>query len=545
MQDEQRILIVDDQACNLAALESTLRKTGAGVVRATDGSGALAACDDHEFALVILDVHMPKMNGYELAEHIRINKNNQHVPIIFLTADQGQDFRGYEAGAVDFLNRPFHPKILISKAQVFLQLDRHKRELQETAARFRSLANNIPGMTYRGRPDWTTEVIFNSAQILGLDAKTFVQNGKTWLDRIHPDDKERVIHESEQLSRRPTSMQQEYRIFNEDGGIRWVEDHKSSRFDEEGNFSGVDGVVLDISQRKQAEKDRDTIEVQLQQAQKLESIGRLAAGIAHEINTPIQYIGDNTRFIQEAATDLFQLIDKYQELLRAARNGDVNSELIAEVEAAADQADVEYLKEEISPAIQQSLEGVDRAAKIVRAMKEFSHPGSDDKTPVNLNHAIESTLTVARNEWKYVAEVVTDFDPNLPMIPCLPGEFNQVILNLIVNASHAIAEVVGDGHQGKGTITVKTLFQEPWAELRIQDTGCGIPEALRNKIFEPFFTTKEVGKGTGQGLAIARSVVVEKHGGKLDFETAPGQGTTFIIHLPTSSEDSPREGAGQ
>jgi signal transduction histidine kinase len=165
-------------------------------------------------------------------------------------------------------------------------------------------------------------------------------------------------------------------------------------------------------------------------------------------------------------------------------------------------------------------------------MKEFSHPGTKEKVLVDLNHAINSTITVARNEWKYVADIETDFDPSLPLIPCQAGEFNQVILNLIVNAAHAIANVVRDGGFEKGKIKIQTRNCLEWAEIRVQDTGSGIPEGVRTRIFDPFFTTKEIGKGTGQGLAIARSVVVDKHGGTIHFETETGKGTTFVIHLP-------------
>jgi PAS domain S-box-containing protein len=278
--------------------------------------------------------------------------------------------------------------------------------------------------------------------------------------------------------------------------------------------------------------ERRFLEAQLTQTQKLESIGRLAAGIAHEINTPTQYVGDNTRFLQDAFGDLRQLMEKYGNLLTASKNGGVSPELINEVESAAQEADVEYLLEEIPQAISQSLEGVDRVAHIVRAMKEFSHPGVEEKTSVDLNKAIESTITVARNEWKYVADMVTELDASLPLVPCLPGDINQVFLNIIVNAAHAIADVVGDGSEDKGTIAIATRRDGDWVEVRISDTGKGIPESVRSRIFDPFFTTKEVGKGTGQGLAIARSVVVDKHGGTITFETEAGKGTTFIVRLP-------------
>jgi signal transduction histidine kinase len=292
------------------------------------------------------------------------------------------------------------------------------------------------------------------------------------------------------------------------------------------------------------EHQRDLIEVELRQAQKLEAIGRLAAGIAHEINTPTQYIGDNTRFAQDAFGDLGRLVAQYEKLLAASQQGAVTPELLATVEQARQSADLPYLLTEVPKALEQSLEGVGRVTRIVRAMKEFSHPGTGQKTLLDLNHAIESTLAVARNEWKYVAELATEFDPTLPPVPCLPGEFNQVILNLIINGAHAIAEVAGGSGKGKGRISVRTQRVEEWAEIRIGDSGSGIPEEIRGRIFEPFFTTKGVGKGTGQGLAIARSVVVDKHGGTISFETETGKGTTFIIRLPLKEKMSGAGGAG-
>lgn len=288
----------------------------------------------------------------------------------------------------------------------------------------------------------------------------------------------------------------------------------------------------DITQRR-------ILESQLAQSQKLESIGRLAAGIAHEINTPTQYVGDNTRFLQDAFGDISTLLEKYDQLLKASKENAIPPELIEDVESTAQTADVEYLVEEIPAAIKQSLEGVERVAKIVRAMKEFSHPGVEGKTPIDLNKSIESTVTVARNEWKYVADMETNFDPNLPLVTCLPGDLNQVFLNMIVNSAHAIADVVGDGSNGKGTIRISTRHVRSaernagdWAEVRIGDTGVGIPKDVISKIFDPFFTTKQVGKGTGQGLAISYNVVVEKHGGTIDVESEVGKGTTFIIRLP-------------
>jgi PAS domain S-box-containing protein len=283
--------------------------------------------------------------------------------------------------------------------------------------------------------------------------------------------------------------------------------------------------------------ERRLTEVEIAQSQKLESIGQLAAGIAHEINTPIQYVGDNTCFLQDAFKDLGRVVEECARLLQVVQGGGPAAEAAAEVRRVVDEIDLTYLQTEIPRAIQQSLDGVHRVATIVRAMKDFSHPETEEKTPCDLNRGIESTITIARNEWKYVAETVTDLDPDLPLVTCLPGEFNQVMLNLIVNAAHAIADAQKADPERKGIITVKTAKVDAWARIDVTDNGAGIPEHVRPRIFDPFFTTKPVGKGTGQGLAIARSIVVDKHGGQLRFDSEIGVGTTFSIRLPI---DPPR-----
>jgi len=274
------------------------------------------------------------------------------------------------------------------------------------------------------------------------------------------------------------------------------------------------------------------LQQQLTQTQKLESIGQLAAGIAHEINTPTQYIGDNICFLQEGLADIIKLLAKYGQFYRSVKKDFSDNSLVAEIEQALQETDLEYLLNEIPKAIKQSQEGVERVANIVRAMKDFAHPGSSTKTPVDLNRAIESTITVSRSEWKYVAQLEVHFDLELPMTPCLLGEFNQVILNLIKNAADAISESAPADSLATGLITIATQKQDKWAEIRISDNGVGIPDSIKSKIFDPFFTTKEVGKGTGQGLSIAYSIIVDKHQGTINVESEPGQGTTFIIRLP-------------
>ena len=277
---------------------------------------------------------------------------------------------------------------------------------------------------------------------------------------------------------------------------------------------------------------RKIMESQLIQAQKMESIGQLAAGIAHEINTPTQYVGDNVHFLQDSFEDLKKVLVKYEALKNRVREEGTCRDLLGEVEEAIRETDMGYLTEEIPRAFGQTLDGVERVSRIVKSIKAFAHPGLQDKVWFDINKAVENTLLVARNEWKYVADAVTDLDPSLPQVLCVPGDINQVLLNILVNAAQAVSEATDGGARGKGKISLSTRRDDAWVEIRISDTGKGIPVEVRSKIFDLFFTTKEVGKGTGQGLAISYAAVVERHHGSIAFDTEVGQGTTFIIRLP-------------
>jgi signal transduction histidine kinase len=279
-----------------------------------------------------------------------------------------------------------------------------------------------------------------------------------------------------------------------------------------------------------------TAQAHLLQAQKLEAIGELASGIAHEINTPIQFIGDNAQFLTVVAPDIAEFHREALKLAEMAADTPDLAEPVASVLKAADTADLSSTDEEIDDALAEIREGVARIAEIVRAMKDFAHQGGDSKTPIDLNATIETTIAVARNEWKYHCEVALDLDDGLPSVPALAGPLKQAILVIVVNAAQAVQEAVGDSGR-KGTIAISTSQRGDSAVLKITDSGLGIPEKIRDRIFDPFFTTKEVGRGSGQGLTICRSAIVEQHGGTLDFETEPGVGTTFIITLPLHIEE--------
>lgn len=273
--------------------------------------------------------------------------------------------------------------------------------------------------------------------------------------------------------------------------------------------------------------------VELIQARNLESIGTLAAGIAHEMNTPIQFVTDNVNFLSDTFKELLKFIGLYRSLLLNCNPGEKTKEAIDTGFEFEREMDLPYIESEVPDAFLQTIEGLERVAKIADAMKDFSYIGSEEKKMSDINKAIESTIMVAGNTWKYVATMEAKYDVDLPKIMCLLHDINQAIMNLIINAAYAITQVVGDGIAGKGKIMVKTSKNtEDTILISVSDTGTGIPKKIRDKIFDPFFTTKEIGKGTGQGLSIAYSAVVEKHGGKLTFETEEGKGTTFYIELP-------------
>ncbi len=324
---------------------------------------------------------------------------------------------------------------------------------------------------------------------------------------------------SQQPSRRSVSPHRKHR--KKDGSIIDVEIHFQ-------RIHLTDCAAILVAVQDVTERNR--MEVELRHGQKMQAVGELAAGIAHEINTPIQFVGDNVRFLHDSFADLLALLDKHEQL-RETLAAQGASELLGEVKAAAEKADIHFLRKEIPTALDQTVEGVGRVATIVQALKKFAHlDQSHEMAPADLNEALESTLIVAQSELKYVADVETTFG-NLPLVPCHLGDLNQVFLNLLVNAAHAIGDVVKQTGR-KGRIRVETGIVADCVQVAVSDTGNGIPPEIRGRVFEPFFTTKGVGKGTGQGLALAHAIVVERHGGTVTFESEVGKGTVFYVRIP-------------
>jgi PAS domain S-box-containing protein len=515
-----RLLLVEDNPADARVVERHLRDAGLSQVL-TDvvqtAGEAIQRLQTVEYDLVLLDLGLPDAQGLQALRALKSVADL--TPIIVLTGsdDYKQGLVAVREGAQDYLEkRRVNAGMLSRIVSYSVERNNFHRDLVRATRRYQDLFNNVPVALFTANRDGVFKTA-NAAFVKLIGSSGMPVAKINFLDLLF--EPGRRAHFLDLMTRQRTVEGWETVIRDCKGNELNVLVNAAPQYDSKQALEGWEGCVTDISMLKQTLEERDRLEDNLRQAQKLEAIGQLAAGIAHEINTPTQYVGDNLRFLKESFGELDSVITQLVEAGGASAH------------KALEEADFEYLKEEIPRALNQSLEGVDRVAKIVRAMKEFSHPARE-KTATDLNRAIQSTITVASNEWKYVAEMDMDLDAQLPPVHCSPAEFNQVVLNIVVNAAHAITDVVGDGGKGKGRIKVTTRAEGDWAVIEISDTGKGMPPHVQKKIFEPFFTTKEVGKGTGQGLAIAHNVIVDKHAGSIKVTSAPGAGTTFHIRLP-------------
>jgi PAS domain S-box-containing protein len=411
------------------------------------------------------------------------------------------------------------------------------RMLERSEVRYQRLVEEVPAVVILFRlgphPPLPVYVSPQSERMLGVTPEQWLADPEAISARIHPEDLEHLITELARREQGATIAHPEFRFTRPDGAEVWVRD-VSGVITEEADCRYLQAMLVDITEYKRSELERKQMEHELQLSQKLEAVGQLAAGIAHEINTPIQFVGDTFAFLQDAFSDLLALSEIHIELRQAAETRTVAPELLERAREAEDFADLEYLSERVPAAVARGVDGVSRVAAIVRAMRDFAHPPTLEKYPVDVASTVHDALIVAMNAYKYVAEVETDIDA-LPDVMCNGGEISQVFLNLIVNAAHAIEGVVGDsGRLGK--ITVRAERDGDHVIVSIADTGGGIPDEVAARVFDPFFTTKEVGRGTGQGLALARTMIVERHGGTLTFDTEPGAGTTFHVRLPIGAE---------
>ena len=536
---DAKILIVDDEPAVRNLFVKYLNSAGYKCFTADSVNSAKEILDEQKIDLLLSDVKMPGESGIELIRHAKVVY--PEMGRVVVTGIDSLDVAGeiMEVGVYGYVVKPMTKNVVlitVKNALKHLQLDldaqAHGRELEkDVSLRSEKLAAIMSNLTIgvlmctpdmkileanRQMQQWFP-MIAEGQGIFCYDAFS-CQQKKQNFDNCPLSTTLQSGKAGEDIKRLKTAHgEMEFRIVT------------NAIFDNNGIVSAGIALYEDVTEKMILERD-------LRQAQKLEAVGQLAAGIAHEINSPIQYVGDNIKFLHTSFTDLVKVLDAYQHYWhQQVQDGCIVPEIDRKLSAIVEEADTEYLTEEIPRAIDQSLDGVRRVEKIVRAMKEFSHPGSDEKSTIDINKIIDNTITVCRNEWKYVAEMETDFAPDLPTIPCFQGDLSQVFLNIIVNAAHAIESNATDRMNGElGKISISTKKIGGGVSIQISDTGGGIPATIQERIFDPFYTTKPIGKGTGQGLDIAYRTVVDKHQGTIFFASEVGQGTTFVIQLPES-----------
>jgi len=405
-----------------------------------------------------------------------------------------------------------------------------ERALLDSEERWRTLLANSQEMVMLVAED--ARFTYTSPSVkrwLGYGAADLLGSKLTsWCD---PDDQEALAKAFRECcgparaSGRPVSVS--HRAAHKDGSWHALETTLVCLLDD----PAIGAILIsarDVTERATLERERERLELQRRVSQRLEAVGQLSAGIAHEINTPLQFVGDSVTFLQEAVDELLALTNIYHSLMHTTELINKEERRRRAVEAE-EQADLEYLTERIPQAFTRTVEGIGRVRSIVQAMRRFSHASGTETSPSDLNEALDTTLAVCRNEYKYVADIELELS-DLPLVTCNVGELNQVFLNLIINAAQAIAGKVA-GADERGTIRISTVRDGAEVVIRIADDGPGIPVELQDRIYEPFFTTKEIGKGSGQGLALARTTV-QQHSGSIECTSAPGAGTTFTIRLP-------------
>ena len=530
---KRHVLIADDDAIFRTVASEMVSSWGYNVISVDNGEAALQVLTQEEPpTIAILDWLMPKVTGPDICRRIRSGNRLRYIYFMLVSARDGRQdaLEGLGSGADTYITKPLDAEELLAKLRVADRILFMEESLRDLHAETELFINSVPsiliGTDFAGKINRWNHA---AREIFGLrqeevGGRMLDDCGIQWTDSG-------IQGQVDHVLKTGVVCQLNDLAIHKHNGRRLLGLNIHPLRSHLGNVVGSLIVGADITEKKIREE-------QLRQAQKLEGIGQLAAGIAHEINTPTQFVSDNVTFFKESWAALSGLLAMVNQLSSEPAPSS------AAIEAAARQVDLDYLTREVPRALAETLDGLQRITSIVRAMKEFSHPGSSQKCPTDLNRAIESTLTVTRSEWKYLADVETDLDPNLPPVPCLVDKFNQVILNLLINATHAIGDITENGRWGKGRITVRTRPAGDSVEISIADTGAGVPEAIRHRIFEPFFSTKDVGRGTGQGLALAHTTIVNEHQGKIWFESEVGKGSVFFIRLPLAADTENRAAAG-
>jgi len=409
--------------------------------------------------------------------------------------------------------------------------------LPEMSQRFEYLIANTPAIIYSSVPSGDFKMQFvseNASRVLGYAPQEMVEDPNFWFDHIHPDDAPNIFS-SLALLFVEGERAYEYRFLTKDNRYLWM--HDSLRLIRDGHDNPIEviGSMTNITERKlmeealhrTGEEQRSLIEklketqAQLLQSEKMASIGQLAAGVAHEINNPVGFVSSNMKSLEIYVDKLLHIINQQEELLQ---ENELDEQLKIRAKQLCTEADLSYLRGDVVDLIRESLEGLNRVKDIVQSLKDFSHVGESDWQMVDIIKGLESTITIANNEFKYKTVIKKNYGP-LPLIKGLASQLNQVFMNLLVNAAHSILD--------RGIINIHTECKDQWVYIKIQDTGCGIPAENLSRIFEPFFTTKPIGSGTGLGLSLSYGII-QKHNGHIDVQSEVGVGTCFTVCLPVN-----------
>lgn len=551
------ILIIENDETDAIILTRVLRRTELDISHHwVENINAMEKyLNEKNVDLIISDFRLQQDTAIDVLKWVKTSSFT--IPVIVVSHQIGEKsaVEVMKTGASDVVNKVDYKHLVASISKELLKIDRQfereklttkiididkeRQQLKTTLEKLKNAQDESKQLLaqlnkiFESSPDGI-RVIDNDFNVLRVNANYLryngISQGTSQTKKCHETTPQKWCHTKgcplTRILSGETKIEEQVKRTDSKGIIREFMLSAFALTNEDGEIDGIVEYLRDVTQWHQ-------MQTQILHAQKMESIGQLAAGIAHEINTPTQFVGDNISFLKDSFNDLLVLLNKYETVVTdITQNGYLPSHS-EQIEQALEEADIDFIKEEIPLAITQAEEGTTRISSIVKAMKEFSHPGSEESELFNINQNIQSTVTVARNEWKYVSRVEMDFGFKLPAVRGYPGEFNQTILNMIVNSAHAIETKQAKHPDWKGKIKLKTYSENKNVVIEISDNGNGIPSDVVDRIFDPFFTTKSVGKGTGQGLAIAHSSIVDKHHGTIQVESAIGEGTKFTITLPT------------
>ncbi|MEH1794062.1 hybrid sensor histidine kinase/response regulator [Nostoc sp.] len=581
--DNGIILIVDDVPNNLKVLSDTLANAGFEVAIATSGESALQQLEHTPVSLILLDVMMPGMDGFETCQRIKANAKTRNIPIIFITAlsESVNKVTGFELGAIDYITKPFQQGEVLARVRTHLKLNQLSQSLEARNTELQQLTQQLEQrvsertqelfasietlkqtqqlmrLVFDTIPYWVGWKDINSvylgcnqslADMLNLSSPDEIV-GKTDYDLNFSKEEcdwflmcDRRVIESEQAEFHIID-----RVLRADGQQAWLDTSKMPLRDVNGNVFGILFVTKDITERQQAEEElkqqKQNLEqalaelqhtqVQLVQSEKMSALGNLVAGVAHEINNPVGFLGGNIQPALDYIKDIFGLVDLYQQ-----KYPNPDAEIQDEIEAI----DLDYIREDLPKLVGSMREGVKRIRDISTSLRTFSRADSDRPVACNIHDGIESTILILKHRLKASEsrpeiQVIREYG-QLPLVECFAGQLNQVFINILANAIEALEESNIDRsfeeiQTNPNWIAISTQVSDSkQVIISIKDNGLGMSEEIKQKVFDHLFTTKSVGKGTGLGLAIARQIIVEKHGGSITVNSTLGKGTEFVLEFP-------------